>query len=100
MQELSKEENASSLIQRYGITGKTGDRRFSISIWMTIIEKGETFSSSVHLTDEDFTLRMVSERTRSGAGSLTQDMELLVGSEMIDVEAPWSSDYDRNTLRV
>lgn len=69
-------------------------------MWMTITEKGETFSSSVYLIDEDFTLRMVSERTRSGAGSLTQDMEMLAVSQMTDVEAPWSSDYDRNTLRV
>ena len=67
---------------------------------MTITEKGETFSSSVYLNDDDFTLRMVSERTRSGAGSLTQDMEMLAVSQMTVVEAPWSSDYDRNALRV
>lgn len=67
---------------------------------MTITEKGETFSSSVYLTDEDYTLRMVSERTRSGAGSLTQDMKMLAVSQMTDVEAPWSSDYDRNALRL
>ena len=67
---------------------------------MTITEKGETFPSSAYLTDEDFTLRMVSERTRSGAGSLTQDMEMLAVSQMTDVEAPWSSNYDGNALRV
>ena len=58
---------------------------------MTNTEKGETFPSSVYLTDEDFTLRMVYERTRSGAGSLTQDMEILAVFQMTDVEAPRSS---------
>lgn len=58
-----------------------------------ITDGEEAVTSSVHESDEDVTLRMVPERTRSGARILAQDMEALADTEMTDVEAAGSSDY-------